>query len=103
MKLSPPIHSDPVTYQMAYYLHGEGRTRANWYICYAPDCPSNASHYGAGGGATERDALLNATYWPNQAHCIRVVPASRAPRWAIAESSGDSDFFDRELGAPLFS
>ena len=96
--MRPPIHSDPVTYQMAYYLPGAGRTRANWYICYAPGCPSNASGGSAGGGATERDALLAATYWANQAPWIRVVPASRAPRWAIDEAREEAELL-KELWA----
>jgi len=84
----PTIH-DPVTYWSAYHLGGEGRTRAKrGYVCYAVrGCPTNTAHSHAGVGATEREALLAATYWSNQAGFIRTVPASHAPDWAIEEAA----------------
>lgn len=85
--LSKPTVYDSATYWQAYYLRGEGRTRArDGYVCYAPGCPSNAASYGAGWGTTEREALLAAKYWANQAPWVRVVPASRAPAYARDEA-----------------
>jgi len=81
----PDIY-DSATYSLAYYLNGEGRQRAGDYVCYAPGAPPNAARWHAGRGPTERQAALAATYWANQAALVRVVPISRAPRWAIEEA-----------------
>lgn len=77
-----------VTANMAAGMKDEGRTRAkHGYICYAPGCPSNAASYGAGYGATEKEAIENATYWANQAAWIKVVPYNKAPQWACTEAA----------------
>jgi hypothetical protein len=82
----PTVH-DSATYWQAYHLGGEGRTRAKGgYICYAPGCPGNSANYHPGWGGTEREALLAACYWSNQAACVRVVPVGRAPQWAIEQA-----------------
>lgn len=87
--LPTPTVRDPITYWMAHGLKGPGRTRARGgYICYAPNCPDNLSAYYPGWGPTERDALLNACYWSNQAPLIRVVPLARAPKWAVDLAHG---------------
>lgn len=87
--LPRPKSSDPVTYWMAYDLHGPGRTRSRGgYICYAPRCPSNRADYYPGYGSTERDALLAACYWANQVPFIRVVPLAKAPKWAVEQAHG---------------
>lgn len=79
------IH-DPATYSMALGLEGEGRSRAQTYVCYAVQgCPSNAAYYGPGQGSTEKEALLNACYWANQAPYVRVVPISKAPKWVLCQ------------------
>lgn len=79
---TPDIH-DPATYWEAYYLDGEGRTSAKGgYVCYATTDASNAAHSNHGSGRTERKALLEACYWGNQPY--RVVPLSKAPKWAQA-------------------
>jgi len=83
---APTVH-DPATYWQAVGLGGEGRTRAGDYVCYAPGAPSNSASYGPGRGATEREALLAACYWANQAARIRVVPARQAPQWAIDQAA----------------
>lgn len=85
----PTVHK-PATYWQAYGLNGEGRTRAGDYVCYAPGAPTNSAFYGPGRGVTERGALLAACYWNNQAHCIRVVPTKRAPKWAIEQADNRS-------------
>lgn len=81
--------NDPITYAMACALPDrEGRKRAaSGYVCFVlKGCPLNAASCHAGYGATEWDALMNACYWANQYGWVRVVPLSRAPKWAIEQA-----------------
>jgi hypothetical protein len=86
-QIPKPKAHDPATYWMAHGLRGEGRmTARNGYVCYVlAGCPTNGAGSHPGAGSTERDALLDACYWSNQAAWIRVVPTSRAPNWALDE------------------
>ncbi len=78
------IH-DPYTLTLAESQPDHGR--ANAYICYASiDAPTNGAGYGPGIGSTPKAACLAATYWANQSAHVRVVPISKAPRWAIEEA-----------------
>jgi len=95
----PTVH-DCATYWMAYSLKGHGRCRANAYVCYAlRGCPSNAAGSHPGRGHTEREALLDATYWVNQAPWIRVVPESKAPQSVLEELAANEDH-NAELTEP---
>lgn len=90
--LPKPTAHDCATYWQAYYLGGEGRTRASSYVCYAlRGYPSNKAGSHPGRGATEREALLDACYWAGQSPWVRVVPESRAPQWALEELAANAD------------
>lgn len=81
----PTIH-DPASYWRAYHLGGEGRTRAEQYVCYLREgAPSNSYSSKIGIGSTERESLLDATYWSNQAPWAEVVPLSKAPAWVLRQ------------------
>jgi hypothetical protein len=77
----------PYTVTLADSLPAAGRARGG-YVCYATaGYPSNAAPSHAGQGDSPREAAAAATYWANQAPWVRVVPASRAPQWAVEEAS----------------
>lgn len=92
MGLPAPTVHDPVTYWRAYHFGGQGRSKARGgYVCYAPGAPSNGMASHPGWGKTEREALLAACYWSNQSPWVRVVPVSKAPRWALEECAMNAE------------
>ena len=61
-----------------------GRLAAGGYVAYASRrVPYNRSPSHPGFGATPTEAIQASCYWANQIHAVRVVPATRAPRWVL--------------------
>jgi len=58
------------------------------YVAYLPqpDLHTNAAPSHAGWGRTREEAEAESTYWANQRPWVRIVPASRAPLWALEEA-----------------
>jgi hypothetical protein len=87
MPLRPPTPHSPWTYWRAYHMDGEGRTRGNSYLCFVGGAHRSPLPDYPGIGATERQALLAACYWPEQRAHVRIATVRKAPQWlrAVAE------------------
>lgn len=85
--LRPPTPHSPWSYWRAYHMDGEGRSRADAYLCFVGGAHRGPLPDYPGIGATERQALLAACYWPEQRPHVRVLTAYKAPQWlrAVAE------------------